>query len=187
VAIAKRERRTRLLFDPKSFPLLNNSNHRTTSDPVEEQNCIAFAAGDRTHCWWPIIESPHKCRPPYFWPKACDPEETIEAFVCAYQVVGFQKCDEGETGSLENGIEKIAIFAKDFNNGKSKEPTHAAVQSPTRNGKWRSKMGKQEDIEHELHLLEGRLYGKVVVFMKRTFAQKEEAEAKLRKRLISSH
>jgi hypothetical protein len=96
-------------------------------------------------------------------------------------------CKEGEDGRLEKGIEKVAIFSKDFKNGKPREPTHAAIQSPRRNGKWRSKMGKDEDIEHELLILEGRLYGTVQFFMWRTLSEKKSAIEMLKNREIPSH
>jgi hypothetical protein len=172
------------LFDPKQFQRLSSTNHRVTSDPVEEQNCIAFAAGDEIHFWWPITDFPGKLPPPYFWPKASDLELTVEAFMKAYHIVGFTKC---ETGDLEDGFEKIAIFAKDFGNKRPKEPTHAAIQSPTRNGKWRSKMGDDEDIEHDLSSVEGRLYGEVVCFMKRELSKKQEMKEKLKSRGIPSY
>jgi len=59
----------------------------------------------------------------------------------------------------EPGMEKIAIFAQ---GGK---PTHMARQ--LENGRWTSKMGQSEDIEHALRDLEGVLYGEVALFMGR--------------------
>ena len=47
----------------------------------------------------------------------------------------------GEDGPLQDGYEKIAIYALDG------EPTHAARQLDT--GRWTSKLGKHEDIEHD--------------------------------------
>lgn len=44
-------------------------------------------------------------------------------------------------------------------------PTHAARQ--LHSGAWTSKLGNAEDIEHELHALEGEIYGTVVVIMNR--------------------
>ncbi len=187
MAIARRPRRKRLKFDPSQFRNLTSTNHTVTSDPVEEQNCIGFAAGD-SHFWWPATEFPHGFPPPYFWPKDCALEATVDAFICAFKLVGFERCDDDdEHGHLEAGIEKLAIFAKRSGNPPKVEPTHAAIQSPTRNGKWRSKMGSDEDIEHDLSSVRGRLYGEVVCFMKRTFAEKEAAKAKLKKREIASH
>ena len=45
------------------------------------------------------------------------------------------------------------------------EPKHAARQLPS--GRWTSKLGFLEDIEHALHDLEGTEYGAVVLVMKR--------------------
>jgi hypothetical protein len=44
-------------------------------------------------------------------------------------------------------------------------PTHAARQLD--NGRWTSKLGELEDIEHSLRDLEGAAYGTVVQVMKR--------------------
>jgi hypothetical protein len=45
------------------------------------------------------------------------------------------------------------------------EPTHAARQLP--NGKWTSKLGRWQDIEHELDGLVGEMYGTVKQILKR--------------------
>ena len=45
------------------------------------------------------------------------------------------------------------------------EPTHAARQLP--NGKWTSKLGRWEDIEHDLEGLTGEMYGSVQQILKR--------------------
>ncbi len=52
-------------------------------------------------------------------------------------------------------------------------PTHAARQLAS--GRWTSKLGKAEDIEHDLHDLEGDLYGIVVLLMKRPLSATVEA------------
>jgi hypothetical protein len=44
-------------------------------------------------------------------------------------------------------------------------PLYAARQLP--NGRWTSKLGEWEDIEHALHDLTGMVYGSVVLVMKR--------------------
>ena len=65
--------------------------------------------------------------------------------------------------SLEAGYEKIAIYVKDG------IPTHAARQLG--DGRWTSKLGKYEDIEHDsLDALNGDgygEYGRVALFMSR--------------------
>jgi hypothetical protein len=65
-----------------------------------------------------------------------------------------------DTEVLEAGFEKIALFADAQGN-----PRHGARQLAT--GLWTSKLGKAEDIEHQLHDLEGTAYGSVVLVMKR--------------------
>ena len=69
--------------------------------------------------------------------------------------------------TLEQGIEKIAIYA----DGKVYE--HAARQLA--NGKWTSKMGKGEVIEHDTpEDLVGPAYGQVVKFMQRKRPEKTD-------------
>lgn len=46
-------------------------------------------------------------------------------------------------------------------------PTHAARQ--LENGKWTSKLGQLEDIEHELDGLVGDKYGIVVTILRRPY------------------
>ena len=71
--------------------------------------------------------------------------------------MGFEDCDSIEH---ETSFEKVAVFVDS-----SGKPTHAARQLPS--GRWRSKLGSIEDIEHVLHELEGGAYGSVGLVMKR--------------------
>jgi hypothetical protein len=59
----------------------------------------------------------------------------------------------------EAGYEKIALFAL------AGVPKHAAHELA--GGRWVSKLGPAEDIEHALHDLTGMAYGSVVLVMKR--------------------
>ena len=62
---------------------------------------------------------------------------------------------------LEPGFEKVALY------GDSEYYTHAARQLPS--GKWTSKLGKAEDVEHDSPAdLSGGVYAEVVLVMKRT-------------------
>lgn len=61
---------------------------------------------------------------------------------------------------MEQGYEKVALYVD--HDGK---PTHAARQLPT--GRWTSKLGKIEDIEHELEGIAGSVYGSVAKILKR--------------------
>jgi hypothetical protein len=66
--------------------------------------------------------------------------------------------------SLEPGFEKVALF------GSSLYYTHAARQLP--NGKWTSKLGKAEDIEHDSpDIVAGGVYGELVQVMRRRAAE----------------
>jgi hypothetical protein len=134
------------------FPRLSDGHYEVTSPDTPNYNCIAWAAGSTERWWWP---PKHPFQVGYYWPPEAPAEETVEAFIEAYRTIGFELCD-----SLEpvDGVEKIAIFtdAQD-------KPTHAARQ--LENGLWTSKCGRMQDIEHELTLLEGEVYGTVDTIM----------------------
>jgi len=97
-----------------------------------------------------------------FWPHGVSRKVTIEAFMQAYETKGYRLCyDNG----LENGIEKIALFAKKDNDG-TVVPTHAALQLAS--GVWTSKLGPFEDIEHPaVNAVNGPVYGSVVCYLSR--------------------
>lgn len=132
------------------FPNLADDGYRQTSPPTPCYNCIAWAAGDATQWWEPF--------PGYFWPTSPVPQEgTVENLLKAFAAIGYAKC---EGVALEAGFDKIAIYAAHG------EYLHAARQLDS--GKWTSKLGPEEDIEHDvLHGLEGGEYGQVVCIMKR--------------------
>lgn len=131
------------------FPALSPDNHRVTSPQSDDYNCAAFAAGDTTRWWWPLL--------PYYWPESAPRDESLEAFVHAYASLGFQPCEREE---LEAGYEKIAMFATSAG-----EPTHVARQLSS--GWWTSKLGPREDIQHSLRALCGPAYGSVVQILRR--------------------
>lgn len=93
-----------------------------------------------------------------YWPVTSGPDEYgIAALQQAFRALGFADCDSGEQ---EPGHEKIALY------GSTLLYTHVARQLPT--GKWTSKLGRSEDIEHDSpDDLFGGAYGDVVQFMKR--------------------
>jgi hypothetical protein len=89
-------------------------------------------------------------------------EVTIPAFLLAFETQGYALCVDGD---LEEGFEKIALYGNRMPWG-TVEPTHAARQLP--NGKWTSKMGALEDIQHDDPTdVTGPTYGGVVHYMKR--------------------
>ena len=82
---------------------------------------------------------------------------TLEAFCEAFATIGCERCFDDV---FEPAFEKVAIFVD-----QSGVPSHAARQLPT--GKWTSKLGRMEDIEHELRALEGGTYGSVALILRR--------------------
>ena len=131
---------------PSWFPNRNASNHQITSPVDNDYNCIAWAVGYNDQWWEPAAK--------HFWPPNVPRDYTVAALMKAFESVGFVECD-GEDQDL-----KIAIYADDD------EYMHAARQ--LENGKWTSKMGPDEDIEHDTPAdLAGPGYGQVVKFMKR--------------------
>jgi len=133
-----------------AFPNLAQSGYRVTSPATRRYNCIAWAAHDEMNWWWPV--------PGAYWPPQVLQTETVEAFIEAYQTLGYELCDSDQ---WEDGFEKIAIYADAEGN-----PTHAARQLPS--GQWTSKIGRGIDIEHDtLDGLSGILYGTPIRFLKR--------------------
>ena len=134
------------------FPNLKPGEYQVTSDETPEYNCIAWAAGDSTRLWAPVHG--------LYWPESAPREETLAGFRAVFESLGYQDCS---TDDLEPDFERIAIFVD-----AEGVPTHVARQ--LENGKWTSKLGSWEDIEHEhLHALAGSasMYGIVSLIMRR--------------------
>jgi hypothetical protein len=137
----------------RSFPALIAGNHRITSDRSESYNCLAWAAGDDTRWWWPDDEDNLGLS---HWPEGVPRSEDLEAFVAAFETLGYGPCEDGR---LETGLEKVAIYSRDG------VPTHAARQLPE--GTWTSKLGQGFDIRHALKAIEGPAYGLASLFLAR--------------------
>jgi hypothetical protein len=135
------------------FPELADWGYVVTSEVDLEYNCIAWAAGDKTQWWWPSEDESGSV----YWPPGVPCELSVDAFVKAYESIGYSVC---ENDDHEPDHEKVAIFADDAG-----EPLHAARQvDPVY---WTSKMGRFHDISHPLRAVEGADYGCVVRIMKR--------------------
>ena len=129
---------------------MTEMNYQVTSPQDVQYNCIAWAAGENDIWWWPDeMFSLH-------WPEDAPRQVTIEAFIQAFSTKGYSPC---ESGNLEQGFEKIALYAL------NEEPTHAARQIP--DGSWTSKLGRLQDISHTIDALNGPEYGSVALFLKR--------------------
>ncbi len=136
------------MISNEDFPNITNANHRITSPATADYNCIAWASGDTNHWWEPGI----------YWPAPChDGEFGIGVLADLLVHLGYEPCD---SDAPESGFTKIALY------GSTLFYTHAARQLP--NGLWTSKLGKLEDIEHDLpHTIAGGVYGEVMDIMKR--------------------
>ena len=110
-------------------------------------NCIAYAADD-TGAW-----VSHEVG--YRWPAQRSGD--IAALVAVFQGLGYEVCTSAE---LEAGLEKVALYELHG------EWTHAARQLAS--GMWASKLGPDEDIEHDdPKCLCGIFYGAVHCVMRR--------------------
>ncbi len=136
------------------FPLLRVENCRLTSPADDGYNCIAWAADDTDHWWWPDSQEQ------LYWPATAPRTVSVAAFEMAFRSLGYT---DRTDASLEPGKQKIAIFTSQHG-----APTHAARQLP--DGWWASKLGRQVDIEHELSAIQGPEYGTVAVVLARTAA-----------------
>lgn len=103
-----------------------------TSQYSDEYNCFAWVMKDKER-WWGTTQEDD------YWPTGVTREETLTAYIEAYEQYGYETC---ESESFEEGFEKIAIYV-DHN----QKPTHAARQKP--DGTWTSKLGIFEDVKHE--------------------------------------
>jgi hypothetical protein len=136
------------MIPPDEFPRLTDANHRVTSPESTEYNCVAWAADDTANWWQPGV----------YWPVPIDPEDTnLSALQAAFAFLGYSPCADD---ALEPNFVKVALYSA------GKFYTHAARQLP--NGRWTSKLGKGEDIEHDSpDVLGGGIYGEVAMYMMR--------------------
>lgn len=136
------------------LPGLNPQSCKVTSDPSTVYNCVAWAAGDEENNWWPD---------PWvgYWPAGVPRKVTRGAFIKAFETLGYRTCLDG---SLEQGLEKIAIFG--IGHKGLEVPTHVARQLES--GGWTSKLGPHEDVSHKtLHAVNGPMYGRPILYMSR--------------------
>jgi hypothetical protein len=133
------------------FPNLNGNNSKVTSSADPSYNCFAWAS-HHTDRWL----DPN--RPIGYWPPDIPPKATLNNFTRVYEADGWTRCESPEP---EPGYEKIAIYTD-----RRGLPQHAARQ--LENGKWTSKLGEGEDIEHDnLQVFDGSDYGSAVRYMRR--------------------
>ncbi len=132
------------------FPNLRIAGYAFTSPKSATYNCIAWAAGDDTTRWDPS--------PLYYWPTRIPRNQTVKTVARVFLALGYTICSDD---SVETGFEKVAIYSRGDRNF-----THVARQ--LENGRWTSKLGRLEDIEHgSLEALVSDDYGTVALILKR--------------------
>lgn len=131
------------------FPRLFGNEYRITSKKSRRYNCLAWAIG-ATDVWWDAGWGG-------VWPDGVPDDGSVLAAIRFFEHFGYTLAANAE---LENGVLKIAIY------GDAQGYTHAARQLA--NGRWSSKLGKLQDIEHDkLENLFGSRYGAVVHIMEK--------------------
>ena len=136
----------------RDFPGLRTSDFKLDSPCDKKYNCFAWAAGF-SNLWWEPIPFPI---PGYYWPRP-PRRYDIQEYLDILESFGYSRC---KSPDKEEGYQKVVIYVNDAGAFK-----HIARQEPS--GQWTSKCGNGPDIMHELDGLEGSLYGKAKIFMKR--------------------
>jgi hypothetical protein len=137
------------MIRPEDFPRLTPDNHRIASPRSARYNCIALAAEDSSQWWEPGL---------HWLPPDHSPDDfSLHALEQVFIALGYVSCTMDAT--LEPGFVKVALYCA------AGEYTHAARQLP--DGRWISKLGKGEDIEHDTPAdVGGGAYGEVAGIMK---------------------
>jgi hypothetical protein len=131
------------------FPGLRDGAFQITSPETGTYNCLAWAGGDDSRVWLPDASGL------FYWPG--EPwEDTLQGWIDGFGHLGYVRC---ENGDVEDGYEKLVIYGTD------NYPRHMARQLPS--GLWTSKLGKSEDIAHELEGVSGEAYGTVLAYLRR--------------------
>jgi hypothetical protein len=133
------------------IPGLVGTAYSEKSLATDSYNCIAFAVGDTQNWWWPMRGYG------IYWPPGFPLSDAVDVLVDIFEVHGYTTCSDG---ICEIGYEKVAIYS---NQGRFK---HVARQ--LQSGRWVSKLGEEQDIEHEqAQHVECRAYGRISRFLRR--------------------
>src|SRR5438034_10954897 len=144
----------RLLHLERLFPALSGSEYSKSSEADTAYNCFGFAVHDTKQYWQKVDVRG------YYWPLKRD--DRLEDWIEALRLNNFVPTDDW---SLEAEFEKVCIYVNEEGS-----PEHVSRQLAS--GKWTSKIGRLEDIEHStLTELECVDYGKPKVMLKRKRAE----------------
>ena len=132
----------------RSFPnLKHKENFEYTSNQTDDYNCVAWA-NEKDDDFITI---------PYYNSNDCF-NDMLEGYINYFISFGFERTEYFEK---DNKYTIIALYTKDENQ-------FMHVARLLENGKWTSKIGNWEDIEHTtLNSLSGGAYGEPTVFMRK--------------------
>lgn len=134
----------------KRFPKLKADGGTKTSEVDQNYNCLSWSARRaRKYRFEPKpIEKWDR------WPKDLPKDYSLESFILLFERRGYKRCINGDT-KYEFFYKKVAIYAAFGIYGDQQwEFTHVADQ--LHSGAWTSKLGPDEDIQHNTpHSLEG--------------------------------
>jgi hypothetical protein len=132
------------------FPRLFGGQYQVKSHKTRRYNCIAWAAEHNDDWWEASVDG--------VWPEGILDDGTVAAAICLFESLGYTQTDDS---TWEPGFKKVAIYKSE-----GAYYTHAARQLP--GGRWTSKLGKGQDIEHDtLASLTGTLYGTIAQIMRK--------------------
>jgi hypothetical protein len=114
------------------FPKLGSSDYKITSVRTKRYNCMAWSLS-RNDFWLDAF-------PDGGWPPHLVHDGSVQAAIALFEYLGF-RCTSIDDLGFEDGVSRIAIY------GDSRGYTHVARQIGS--GKWTSKLGTLQDIEHD--------------------------------------
>lgn len=143
----------------ETFPNLRATGYTITSQPAYVPNCLGWALRSNDLYWDPILTGFSGV---YYWPEGIPRNDSVDAWVQLFRLFHYTECASTD---LESEAEKIAIYG-----GIDGTAHHVARQLPS--GAWTSKLGQDEDIEHQtLDALVSQEYGSVIRVMSRPLPQ----------------
>lgn len=154
------------LINTKLWPNSRNKPLKIKSPITPKYNCVAYSL-NREDIWYESIDNDDirnglcvLLQRSIIWPEALSKGILINNYLELYKLNGFEKVNDLDI-SVEVGYVKIAIYG-------NTEQVFTHVCRQMEDGKWVSKLGSFQDVEHDdLEVLEGSHYGKVMVVMKK--------------------
>ncbi len=148
----------------RKFPKFLADGAKKTREATRQYNCKAWSAERDINQWW----EPEKLEPWFFWPVDSEPNDySFENIVHIFKNRGYTKPSDD---SFEIFHKKVAIYAI-YGLIESDKWWFTHVCDQLNSGKWTSKLGPDEDIEHgSISSLAGFVedeYGEIKLILKR--------------------